>query len=158
MKHILLLTIACALLITSSFGQKISNQNLTKLSWQQQPKGISNIPIVGCYSDTVLIENEELVVGNGFLTIKKVNKRYIATFSELASDGGESHPDVTVRNLVVNEPKRTIVFDLPLHSGMVLRNVKGQISRKGLKLNWGNGTAAEYGQPNPFMRRKKCPL
>jgi hypothetical protein len=155
MKQILLLTISFALLNTPVFSQKL-NQNLNILIRQKQTIGILNIPIVGCYSDTVLIENGELVVGNGFFKIKRLNNRYFATFSELASDGGESHPDVTVRNLVVNAPKRIIVFDLPLHSGKILRKVRGQISQKGLKLNWGTNIAAEYGEPNPFMRRKEC--
>ena len=39
---------------------------------ERQIKRAPRIPIVGCYSDTVLIENDSLVVGNGFLKIRRL--------------------------------------------------------------------------------------
>ncbi len=116
------------------------------------------IPIIGCYSDLRLLENEGMVIGNGLFVIRKVNGRYVATFTELMHDGGEYYPEVTIENLVVNESQRIITFDLALHDGRdvtVLRRVTGRVTRVGIKMNW-RGHSAEHGQANPFMRREKC--
>ncbi len=118
----------------------------------------SVIPIIGCYSDLKLLDNEGMVIGNGGFVIKKVNGRYVATFTELMHDGGEYYPEVAIENLIVNETKRIITFDIALHSGRdgkVLRRVTGRVTRVGIKMNW-RGHRAEHGQPNPFMRREKC--
>ena len=123
-------------------------------------KSASIIPIIGCYSDLKLLENEGMVVGNGSFIIRKVNGRYVATFTELMHDGGEYYPEVTIENLIVNESKRIITFDIALHSGRdvtVLRWVTGKVTRAGIKMNW-HGHRAEHGQANPFMRREKCRL
>jgi hypothetical protein len=158
MKQIPFLPIAFALFLSTCLIPENYAQNLTRLVNPKQVKTISAIPIVGCYTDTVIIKKEGLVVGNGSFTIKRVDNQYVVTFSELANDGGLAHPDVVVRNLTVNELKRSIVFDLPLHSGIILRSVKGQVSRKGIKMSWDRNMAAEYGQPSPFMKREKCTL
>lgn len=117
-------------------------------------------PIVGCYSDLKLLESEGMVIGNGSFIIRKENGKYVATFTELMHDGGEYYPDATVKNLIVNESKGIIIFDLALHSGRdiaVLRLVSGRITRAGVKMNW-RGNAAEHCSEDPFMRRQKCRL
>ncbi|MFN2453577.1 MAG: hypothetical protein ABR577_05095 [Pyrinomonadaceae bacterium] len=96
-------------------------------------------PIVGYYSDLKLLESEGMVTGNGSFIIRKVNGKYVATFTELMHDGGEYYPDFTVNNLTVNKFKGIIVFDLALHSGRdvtILRRVTGKVSGKGIKMNW----------------------
>ena len=121
-------------------------------------KSSSVIPIIGCYSDLKLLKNEGMVIGNGGFVIRKVNGRYVATFTELMHDGGEYYPDFRIRNLIVNQSKRIITFDIALHSGRdekVLRRVTGRVTRAGIKMNW-RGHHAEHGQPNPLMRRQKC--
>ncbi len=113
--------------------------------------------IVGCYSDLKLIVAEGLVVGNGSLNIKKLKGKYVATFTELTGDGGEYAPTVRVRNLSVNESKRTVKFDLPLlgngKSVVFVRGVTGRITSSGIRMNW-RGRAGEFGGPNPFLRRR----
>lgn len=145
MKQIFFLVFILALSVELIVCQKHFNKN----------KSLKT-PISGCYSDTALIKNEGLVVGNGYFKINKANGQYKATFSELISDGGESAAEVKVRNLIINEAEKVIVFDLLLNSGILLHRVKGIITSQGIKMYWRKNIASEYGQPNPFMRRVKC--
>ena len=121
-------------------------------------KTTSAIPIVGCYSDIEALESDGLIVGTGWFEIKKVTGKYVATFTELRDDGGEGYPEVKVKHLVVNKAKKVVVFDLALHLGgrkTVLKQVRGRISRAGIKMNW-RGHSTDYGQSDPFMKREKC--
>jgi hypothetical protein len=138
MKRILLLPVIFTFFCVLCLGQK------------------SSIPIVGCYTDIVPIKEESLIVGSGYLIIKKVHNRYVANFSELANDGGKTYPTMTITKLIINEPKRKMAFDLPLHSGTTSLKVTGQIYRNGIKMRWNKNIVVGIGQNSPFMRRKRC--
>ena len=117
-----------------------------------------SVPITGCYSDLSLIENKSLVVGTGSFRIRKVNGRYVATFTELLDDGGSYASPKPVQNFRVNESTGTITFDMPLSSSnrggsVLLRNASGRVSRNGIQMNW-QGHGGDYGENNPFFHRR----
>jgi hypothetical protein len=119
-----------------------------------------SVPISGCYSDLKELKSEGMVLGNGSLTIRKVKGRYVATFTQLMHEGGDYYPEVELQNLNVDEAGRTIIFDIVLNPGRnarELHGVTGKITRAGIKMNW-HGNAANYGKPDPFMRRQDCKL
>ncbi len=115
------------------------------------------VSITGCYSDLHLDNLNGDVTGTGSFRIKLSKGKYEAFFTELIGDEGAYAPKVRIRNLKVNKPARTIVFDIDLPANYphhkTFRHVSGQISRRGIKMNWrGHGT--EIGAANPYLRRR----
>jgi hypothetical protein len=111
--------------------------------------------IVGCYSDLKPTGDGD-IVGNGIFRITKRNGRYFASFRELVTDGADYAPTRQVEHLKVDERSRKITFDLPIGqnaSAKIIRGVYGQVSSRGIKMNW-HGNRGEYGAPNPFMLRR----
>ena len=119
----------------------------------------TRVSIVGCYSDVTPIPEGE-IVGTGSFWISKRDGSYRARFAELISDSGEHATALTVSNLRVNKRTGQISFDLPLNRGghpVVIPHVSGKITKNGIKMYW-RGDHGEYGNANPFLRRRtrKC--
>jgi hypothetical protein len=116
--------------------------------------------IVGCYSDLNTSTGD--VIGAGVVKITKKNGKYSGTFEELRNERGDAWEAIPLENLVVNEQAGIITFDIKFHRIKdintcyleTVRRVTGKTTKSGIKMNW-RGKKAEYGSPNPYMKRSK---
>ena len=84
------------------------------------------------------------------IKISKENGKYVGTFAELQNELGLASDEVPLKNIIVDESKLTIKFDL----SETRRGVTGKITKAGIKMNWGKSRGS-YGTANSFMKRDK---
>jgi hypothetical protein len=136
MTHKILLFLYCLIIIAGAsifaFAQKSS-------------QGVS---VIGCFTD--LREQSGNILGNGVIKIAKENGKYVGTFAELSNKLGLTYDEVSLKNIVVDELKLKIKFDIS-ETG---RGVTGKITKAGIKMNWGE-SRGEYGTANSLMKRDK---
>ena len=113
------------------------------------------ISVVGCYSD--LREQNGNILGNGVIKITKENGKFVGTFAELSNELGLTYEEVTLKNVVINQTKRTITFNVTSNRykyARTKRKITGNITKTGIQMNWGEG-GGEYGTAKSFMKRDK---